>query len=73
MKKLIIDNIELKDFISYLNIIIWELNLAEKEISKLASNQTEEARQESMKLLNAELYILMRSMDEMRKLCMQQN
>lgn len=73
MKKLIIDNIELKDFISYLNIIIWELNLAEKEICKLASNQTEEARQESMKLLNAELYILMRSMDEMRKLCMQQN
>lgn len=40
---------------------------------KLASNQTEEARQESMKLLNAELYILMLSMDEMRKLCMQQN
>ena len=57
MKKLIIDNIELKDFISYLNTIIWEVDLAEKEICKLASNQTEVARQESMKLLNAELFI----------------
>lgn len=71
MRMIVIDNMELNSFTDCMDSIISLSDFIEKETCKLTlTHMSEKEKNNSIKLLRSELWVLMMALKEMKKLCM---